>query len=130
MSGAAFANGDSAVVCTDGIQGTVCATSPTRWNWNVGSTQQTASTSNSKVFVEGKAIAVEGDTMAPHPDGFPCTLSPINHEPTASVCAANIKIGGKFAMRIGSKFNKGTVFDHTISTGSSKVFLGGPDVSV
>jgi uncharacterized Zn-binding protein involved in type VI secretion len=68
--------------------------------------------------------------MASHPDGLPCVPAPVFHAPTTSLCAGKVSIGGKKAVRIGSKFNTGTSFDHTISTGSSKVFIGGPSVAV
>lgn len=126
----AFALGFSDVACTDGTQGPVCNPDPLRWTWSVSSTQQTASTTNSKVYVEGKLVAVQGDAMASHPDGVPCVPSPVNHSPTTSLCASKVTIGGLHACRIGSKFNTGTPFDHTVSTGSSKVFIGGPSISV
>jgi len=72
----AWANGDSQIACADGAQGPLCATDPDRWNWDVPTVQATAGTSNSKVFVEGKLVAVEGDAMAAHPDGVPCVPSP------------------------------------------------------
>jgi uncharacterized Zn-binding protein involved in type VI secretion len=126
----AWANGLSQLTCTDGAQGPLCATLPSRWNWNVATTQVTAATSNSKVYVEGNLVAVEGDKMAPHPDGLPCTATPVNHEPVTSLCAAKVSIGGKKVVRVGSKFNTGTPFDHTVLTGSGKVFIGGPSVAV
>jgi uncharacterized Zn-binding protein involved in type VI secretion len=125
----AFALGESQIACTDGTKGPQCAPPP-YWTWSVSSTQVTASTSNSKVFVQGKLVAVEGDAMASHPDGLPCVPAPVFHAPTTSLCAGKVSIGGKKAVRIGSKFNTGTSFDHTISTGSSKVFIGGPSVAV
>lgn len=126
----AFALGESQIECTDGAQGPECNPDPPKWNWNIPTTQVTSSTSNSKVFVEGKLVAVEGDSMASHPDGDPCVPAPVMHAPTTSLCAANVSIGGKKVVRIGSKFNTGTSFDHTVSTGSSKVFIGGPDAAV
>jgi len=130
MTAMAWANGLSSIVCTDGVQGALCAPEPPRWNWDSGSTQVTAATSNTKVFVEGSLVAVEGDAMASHPDGLPCVPSPVNHAPITSLCAAKVSIGGKRAVRIGSKFNTGTPFDHTVSTGSGKVFIGGPSIAV
>jgi len=126
----AWADGDSQIACTDGAQGALCATDPDRWNWDVSTVQTTAGTSNTKVFVEGKLVAVEGDSMLSHPDGVPCVTAPVFHAPTTSLCAANVTIGGKHAVRIGSKFNTGTPFDHTVSTGSGKVIIGGPSISV
>ena len=126
----AFALGESQIACTDGAQGPLCDTDPDKWTWSVSTIQVTSATSNSKVFVEGKLVAVEDDAMILHPDGDPCVPAPVYHAPTTSLCAANIMIGGKHAVRIGSKFNTGTGFDHTVLTGSSKVFLGGPDIAV
>jgi uncharacterized Zn-binding protein involved in type VI secretion len=80
--------------------------------------------------VNGKLVAVQGDKMLSHPDGVPCVPAPVNHEPETSLCASKVTIGGKHAVRIGSKFNKGTPFDHTVSTGSGKVFIGGPSIAV
>jgi uncharacterized Zn-binding protein involved in type VI secretion len=126
----AWANGLSQLACTDGAQGALCAIDPDRWNWDVSTTQVTAATSNTKVYVEGNLVAVEGDAMASHPDGLPCVPAPVNHAPTTSLCAGKVSIGGKKAVRIGSKFNTGTGFDHTVTTGSGKVFIGGPSVAV
>lgn len=129
MTAIAFALGLSDIACTDGVKGSVCAPPP-HWNWNVASTQATAATSNTKVFVEGDLVAVQGDAMASHPDGEPCVPAPVNHAPTTSLCAEKVTIGGKHVVRIGSKFNTGTTFDHEVSTGSSKVTVGGPDIAV
>ena len=126
----AFALGMSNIICTDGAQGPLCDIDPDKWTWSVGTSQVTASTSNTKVFAEGKLVAVEGDAMVLHPDGLPCTPTPVLHAPTTSLCAGKVSIGGKQAVRIGSKFNKGTSFDHTVSSGSSKVFIGGPSMEV
>lgn len=126
----AFALGQSQISCTDGAQGPLCDTDPDKWTWSVGTIQVTSTTSNTKVFVEGKLVSVQGDAMASHPDGEPCVPAPVYHAPTTSLCASKILVGGKHAVRIGSKFNTGTSFDHTVLTGSSKVFLGGPDISV
>lgn len=125
----AFALGESEIQCTDGAKGPECDPEP-RWTWSASSVQVTAATSNTKVFVEGKLVAVESDAMELHPDGLPCVTEPVLHAPTTSLCAANVTIGGKKAVRVGSKFNTGTPFDHTVSTGSSKVVIGGPDIAV
>jgi len=129
MTAIAFADGLSNIACTDGIKGAVCAPPP-YWKWNTASTQVTASTSNTKVFTEGNLVAVEGDAMASHPNGDPCVPSPVFHAPITSLCAQKVTIGGKHAVRIGSKFNTGTGFDHEVSTGSSKVTIGGPSIAV
>jgi uncharacterized Zn-binding protein involved in type VI secretion len=126
----AFALGASSIDCNDGIQGSQCGFDPDRWNWNAPSTQVTDATTNVKVTVQGNLVAVEGDAMAAHPDGSPCVPSPVDHAPTTSLCAEKVLIGGKHAVRIGSKFNTGTGFDHTVATGSSKVTIGGPSIAV
>lgn len=130
MTAIAFADGLSDIDCTDGIKGAICASEPTKWTWGTESTQVTASTSNTKVFAEGNLAAVEGDAMASHPDGDPCVPSPVFHAPITSLCAQKVTIGGKHVVRIGSKFNTGTSFDHEVSTGSSKVTIGGPSIAV
>lgn len=130
MTDIAFANGLSSITCTDGALGPTCSSSPTKWTWSAGTTQVTASTSNSKVFAEGSLVAVEGDAMISHPNGQPCVPAPVFHAPVTSLCAQKVTIGGKHAVRIGSKFNTGTGFDHTVSTGSSKVIIGGPSIAV
>jgi uncharacterized Zn-binding protein involved in type VI secretion len=130
MTRIAWANGLSQLACTDGAQGPECAPDPPKWNWNIPTTQVTAGTSNTKVYVEGNLIAVEGDSMASHPDGVPCVPAPVNHAPTTSLCAGKVSIGGKKAVRVGSKFNTGTPFDHTVTTGSEKVSIGGPSIAV
>ena len=129
MTEVAWANGLSIVACTDGAQGPVCAPPPF-WTWSVPTIQATAATTNTKVFVEGNLIAVEGDSMLSHPDGVPCVPAPVNHAPTTSLCAQKVLIGGKYAVRIDSRFNKGTPFDHKVTTGSAKVIIGGPDIAV
>jgi len=129
MTSIAFALGFSDISCTDGVKGSLCAPIP-YWKWNSPSTQVTSATTNTKVFVEGKLVAVEGDAMVSHPNGDPCVPAPVLHAPTTSLCAANVYIGGKRAVRIGSKFNTGTGFDHEVKTGSSKVMIGGPSIEV
>ena len=129
MPEVAWANGLSVVSCTDGAQGPVCAPPPF-WTWSVPTLQTTDTTVNTKVFVEGNLIAVEGDSMLSHPDGVPCVPAPVNHAPTTSLCAEKVLIGGRHAVRIGSKFNTGTPFDHEVTTGSAKVIIGGPSIAV
>ena len=130
MSELAFANGFSQITCTDGSIGASCGSDPSRWHWDTPTIQTTSTTSNTKVFVEGKLVAVEGDAMISHPDGVPCVTAPVNHSPTTSLVTGKIFIGGKRAVCVGSKYNTGTPFDHTVSTGSSKVSYGGPLESV
>lgn len=126
----AFALGESEVECTDGAKGPLCNIDPDKWNWNVSTIQATDATTNTKVYVNGKLVAVQGDSMLSHPDGAPCVPAPENHAPKTSLCASKVTIGGKHAVRIGSKFNKETTFDHTVTTGSGKVFIGGPNIEV
>ena len=128
MTAIAWADGESSVSCTDGTRGTKCHDDPDRWNWNSPLVSRTyQSSSNTKFFVQGKLVAVEGDMMEAHPDGSPCTSSPINHQPTTSLHAGKFFIGGKMAMRIGSKYNTGTSFDHTVSSGCDSFIIGGAD---
>ena len=129
MPSIAWALGESVIECTDGAQGTLCNPEP-RWNWDTDTVQATAATTNTKVFVEGKLVAVQGDAMLAHPDGLPCVTAPVNHAPTTSLCAQNVFIGGKRAVRVGGKFNTGTTFDHEVTTGSGKVIVGGPSIAV
>ena len=129
-NGIAWADGFSDIACTDGNRGAICSSLPSKWNWDVGSIQVTGASSNTKVYVEGKLVAVEGDAMNLHPDGLPCTEEAVNHAPTTSLCAGSVSIGGKKVVRVGSKFNKGTIFDHTVLTGSEKVSIGGSSVAV
>lgn len=64
--------------------------------------------------------------MEEHPDGSPCTATAIMHRPATSLHAANFYVGGKRVMRIGSKFNAGTSFDHEVTTGCDAFVVGGP----
>lgn len=127
MTAIAWANGMSEVSCTDGTKGESCGSDPDRWRWNSPLTSRTAETSNDRFFVQGIPVAVQGDKMEEHPNGAPCTQVAINHEPSTSLHAGAFFIGGKMAMRIGSKFNEGTSFDHTISTGCDNFIIGGID---
>jgi uncharacterized Zn-binding protein involved in type VI secretion len=129
MPAVALKDGHSQVTCTDGIQGSVCATddgTPIKWHWDIGTTFA-SDTGSSDVFVEGIGVVTVGDTMQPHPWGEPCTPTPIDHSPEILESniqgTPNVYAGGKLIARIGDKYNSES-FDHTISTGSSTVFIG------
>lgn len=127
MTQIAWSDGRSSVACTDGTRGTKCHDDPDRWQWDSALTSETApSDGNTGFYVQGTLVAVEGDKMAQHPDGSPCTSSPVMHEPTTSLHAANFYVAGKRVMRVGAKFNNGTTFDHEITTGCDTFIVGGP----
>lgn len=121
MPAVAKKDGSSSVTCSDGSQGGVCATKPTRYNWNAESTQS-SDVGSADVFVENIGVVRDGDAMISHPDGDPCVQSPSNHSPTLSTFSPNVFANNKQIARIGDKYNNGTAFDHTISTGASTVF--------
>jgi uncharacterized Zn-binding protein involved in type VI secretion len=127
MPGAALGSGQSTVVCTDGVQGTICHFNfsgiPDKWLWNVGVTSASDDCSTT-VFAGGYGIVREDDVMAAHPDGVPCTPVPVNHTPALDTYSSTVYIDGKRAGRIGDTYNKGTPFVHTITTGSSTVIIG------
>lgn len=125
MPAIALADGHSDVQCTDGVRGDECGSG--RWFWNDPLLWHTGEASHNNFFIGGKRVAVEGDRIAPHPDGEPCVSDPEMHEPRSSQHAANFFVGGKRALRVGSKFNEGTPFDHTITTGVDAFVVGGPD---
>lgn len=130
-----FHNGGSAVAridgidtvsCTDGIIGTPCQFvngTPVAWHWDTGSTQST-SIGSAKVFSQTIGVVREGDAMIPHPDGDPCTPSPINHAPTLSTFSTKVFVEGKGVGRVGDKYNSDGHYDHTITSGSPRVFAG------
>lgn len=122
MPAAALGSGQSTVVCTDGAQGSVCAPPP-YWHWDVGITSA-SDTCSSTVFINGFGAVREDDTMASHPDGVPCTPVPINHTPAVDTFSGTVYIEGKRIARVGDTYNKSHPFNHTISTGSSNVFIG------
>lgn len=124
MPAVAQKGGASSVAATDGAQGTLCGTRPNRWNWNIPTTQASATGSND-VFAEFIGIVREDDIMVSHPDGDPCTTSPINHAPALSTFSPNVFINNKAVGRIGDKYNSDGHFDHTITSGSSTVFANG-----
>lgn len=115
------------VTCTDGAKGTACAFdsngNPVAWHWDTGSTQST-SIGSAKVFSQTIGVVREGDAMIPHPDGDPCTPSPINHAPTLSTFSTKVFVEGKGVGRVGDKYNSDGHYDHTITSGSPRVFAG------
>lgn len=112
-------DGKSSVAATDGAQGSACA--PRRWNWNVPTTQASAEGSTN-VFAESVGIVRNGDAMVSHPDGVPCTSSPIPHAPTLSTFSPNVFVNGKAVGRVGDKYDSDGHFDHTITSGAGTVF--------
>lgn len=125
MPAAALSEGQSQVVCTDGAKGAQCAVDPPKWHWDVGTTQTSDAATVTNVFINGYAPVVFGDSMLSHPWGDPCTPAPINHAPTLNTVIGSPKVyaGGKLIARVGDKYNSES-FDHTVSTGSSTVFIG------
>ncbi len=125
MPAVALSQGQSEVVCTDGAQGSLCAVDPPKWHWDTGTTQTSDAPTVTNVFINNYAPVVFGDSMLSHPWGDPCTPAPINHSPTLNtiVGSPNVYAGGKLIARVGDKYNSES-FDHTISTGSSTVFIG------
>jgi uncharacterized Zn-binding protein involved in type VI secretion len=127
MPAVALKDGQSIVACTDGTQGSVCETNlgtPVKWNWDVPflSVSDEGSTS---VKVDGYGVVLEGSAMEAHPDGAVCVATPVNHAPVLSPPAGGtVYVEGKLVGRVGDKYNVGTPFDHTITTGSSTVFIG------
>lgn len=123
MPAAALSQGQSQVVCTDGVKGNPCAEG--RWLWDNGDTFTTDEGSDT-VKVEGYGVVRFEDKMEDHPDGEVCTPSPVLHAPQLDtiIGSPNVYADGKLIARVGDKFNKNTIFDHEISTGSGSVFIG------
>jgi len=121
MPAVAQKDGVSLVAATDGAQGTLCGTRPNRWNWDTPTTQSSDVGSND-VFAETIGVVREDDTMISHPDGNPCTTSPIYHAPALSTFSPNVFVNNKRVGRIGDKYNSDGHFDHTIITGAATVF--------
>lgn len=119
--GIAKKGGNSEVTCTDGAQGSGCGTNV--YHWDTGTTQ-VSNAGSSTVFVNGIGVVRNGDAMASHPDGNPCTPVAINHAPTLSTFSNTVFANGKNIGRIGDKYDSDGHYDHTISTGSTNVFAG------
>jgi uncharacterized Zn-binding protein involved in type VI secretion len=120
---AAFANSQSNVACADGTKNGACATNPTKWTWSSALTSTSGPVTVSKTYIETKRPVVDGDAMTPHPNGKPCVVAPVNHTPTCSSYSSKVYVEGSQMARIGDKYNAShDGFDHTISTGASKVY--------
>lgn len=120
MPAVAKKDGQSLVAATDGAQGSLCGSKPTRYNWNTPTTQQSLQGSLN-VIVEDFGAVREGDLMVTHPDGTPCTTSAIDHSPALSTFSPNVYVNNKRIGRVGDKYNSDGSFDHTITTGASTV---------
>ena len=125
MSSAALGEGSSIVNCTDGIIGSPCAFNPApyMWEWNTPFVSSSALCSTN-VLINGIGAVRVGDIMAAHPDGLPCTPTPIPHSPALSTGSATVFINGLPAGRVGDLYDTGTPFVHTIVSGSPDVFIG------
>lgn len=71
---------------------------------------------SSSVFVEGTGIVRQGDQVAPHNKGG-CSTDTA----TLSSYSSKVFANGKGVARIGDQYGG----DNTITSGSSKVFIGG-----
>jgi uncharacterized Zn-binding protein involved in type VI secretion len=119
MPAIAQKGGASSVAATDGARGSPCGRNV--WLWNTPTTQA-SNAGSGDVFVEGIGVVREGDIMVSHPDGNPCTSSPINHAPALSTYSPNVFVNGKAVGRIGDKYDSDGHYDHTITSGASTVF--------
>ena len=126
MPGAAFADGGSSVACTDGTKNGECDTNPTKWTWSDPLTSSSGAATITKVKLDGNQYpVVDGDAMADHPDGVPCVVEAVDHDPPLVEFSSKVTFEGSGAGRIGDKYDDENGFDHIISTGSSKVNIGG-----
>ena len=121
MPAVARMGGTDTVECTDGAQGAPCGQNVYHWN---APTTQVTNEGSSNVFVNGIGVVRNGDAMASHPDGNPCTASAINHAPTLSSYSSNVFANGKNIGRVGDRFNSDGHYSHIISSGSINVFIG------
>jgi len=126
MPGVAWKGGSSSVACTDGVRGSVCALCggrnkyACRWHWDVPVTSSSNAGSGDD-FANNIGVVRSGDIMSAHPHGVPCVPSPVNHTPGLSTFSPNVFANNKPIGRIGDKYNAGTPFDHTITSGSGDV---------
>ena len=127
----ALGSGQSVVDCTDGTIGSVCHTTgwgntPDKWHWDTPTSNTFVSDEcSTTVFANGFGIVLKDHKMQAHPDGNPCTATPINHTPVLSTYSSTVFVEGKPVGRVGDKFNKDTSFDHTISKcDASTVYVG------
>ena len=121
MPAVAQKDGVSTVAATDGAQGSLCGTKPTRFNWNTPTTQ-VSNTGSSDVFVENIGAVRKDDIMISHPDGDPCTTSPINHAPALNTYSPNVFVNDREIGRIGDTYNSDNHYSHTITSGAGTVF--------
>ena len=130
MPGVALKDEESSVACTDGVVGTVCATSgapsftPIKWNWDTDTTQK-SDAGSSDVFAEGTGVVRKDDAMKSHPNGDPCVASASNHAPTVSSYSSTVFANGKNIARIGDAYDSESEQEHEITTGATTVFAGG-----
>jgi len=131
MPGAAYAGGNSVVTITDGKKGTVCEEddegTAIKWHWDAAKpTSATGAATITKVKIDKNRFpVVKDDVMASHPDGEPCVAAAQNHTPALDTYSSKVFFEGENAGRIGDTFNKDHTFDHEITSGSSKVLIGG-----
>jgi uncharacterized Zn-binding protein involved in type VI secretion len=129
MPGVALKDEESSVSCTDGVVGTVCATSgapdftPIKWNWDTDTTQK-SDAGSSDVFAEGTGVVRKDDAMKAHANGDLCVATATNHAPTVSTHSSTVFVNGKEIARIGDKYNSESSQDHRITTGATTVFAG------
>ena len=121
MAAAALGSGHSNVNCSDGIKGSSCGKNV--WHWDTPSTQVSEQCS-ANVFINGVGAVRKNDIMAAHPDGVPCTSSPIMHQPGLTSYSSNVFANGLNIGRVGDKYDSDGHFNHVISTGSVNVFIG------
>jgi uncharacterized Zn-binding protein involved in type VI secretion len=130
MPEVALKDEESDVACSDGVIGTVCATSgapsftPIKWYWDTDTTQKSDAGSDT-VFAEGTGVVRKDDAMKSHANGDPCVASASNHTPEVSTYSSTVFANGKNIARIGDKYNSESLQDHEITTGAGTVFAGG-----
>ena len=132
MPGVALKDEESSVACTDGVIGTVCASSgapsftPIKWYWNTDTTQK-SDAGSSDVFAEGTGVVRKDDAMKIHASGDPCVAFILSayHTPAVSTFSSTVFANGKNIARIGDKYNSESSQDHEITTGATTVFAGG-----
>jgi len=128
MPEVALKDEESSVACSDGVQGTVCATdaegNPIKWHWDTDTTQK-SDAGSSDVFAEGTGVVRKDDAMKSHANGDPCVASASNHTPKVSTYSSTVFANGKNIARKGDKYNSESSQDHEITTGAGTVFAGG-----
>jgi hypothetical protein len=119
MPAVAQKGGKSSITCTDGARGSSCGKNV--WHWNTGTTQ-VSDAGSGNVFVANVGVVRKGDVMGTHPDGNPCTSSPINHSPALSTFSPNVFANNLNIGRIGDKYDSDGHYDHTIASSQGTVF--------